>query len=67
MIVIVREDLIIEEVRLHQEQHATRFNYNLTAIYQNIKEKENESKNTLNLAQEIGQKKYKNNLSRLEL
>lgn len=40
----MREDQIIEEVRLHQEQHAARFNYDLSAIYQNIKEQKNESK-----------------------
>jgi hemerythrin-like domain-containing protein len=40
----MQEDPIIEEVRLYREQHAARFNYDLLAIYQNIKEQEHDSK-----------------------
>jgi hypothetical protein len=40
----MQEDPIIEEVRLHREQHAARFNYDLLATYQNIKEQEHDSK-----------------------
>jgi hypothetical protein len=34
------EDEIVEEVRVARESYAARFNYDLAAIYQDLKEKE---------------------------
>jgi hypothetical protein len=40
-------DPIIEEIRQAREAHAAKFNYNLVAIYQDIKEQERKSGKTL--------------------
>jgi hypothetical protein len=34
------EDEIVEEVRKYREQHASKFNYDIDKIYQDLKEKE---------------------------
>jgi len=39
----MREDPIVEEVRKLREQHAARFNYDLRAICQDLKELEKRS------------------------
>jgi hypothetical protein len=39
----MKEDPIVEEVRQYREQHAARFNYELQAIYQDLKEQEHKS------------------------
>jgi hypothetical protein len=36
-------DRIVEETRKIREEHASRFNYDLEAIYQNLKEEEKKS------------------------
>ncbi len=40
----MKEDPIVEEVRQYREQHAAQFDYDLHAIYQDIKEQEYRSK-----------------------
>jgi hypothetical protein len=40
----MKEDPIVEEVRQHREQHAARFDYDLQAIYKDLKEQEHRSK-----------------------
>jgi hypothetical protein len=40
----MKEDPIIEEIRQYREQHAAQFNYDLQAIYQDLKEQEHGSK-----------------------
>jgi hypothetical protein len=37
-------DPIVDEVRKHRQQHAAKFNYDLDAIYKDLKEKEIASK-----------------------
>ncbi len=37
------KDSIVEEVRKVREEHAARFNYDLEAIYRDIKEQESKS------------------------
>lgn len=38
------KDPIVEEVRKVREEHAARFNYDLEAIYRDLKEQESKSK-----------------------
>ncbi|MBU2610619.1 MAG: hypothetical protein KJ606_06680 [Chloroflexi bacterium] len=38
------KDEIVEEVRRHRDAYAARFNYDLDAIYRDLKAKERESK-----------------------
>jgi hypothetical protein len=40
-------DPIVEEVRKHRQEHAEKFNYNLDAIYNDLKAKEVNSKRTV--------------------
>jgi hypothetical protein len=40
----MKEDPIVEEVRQYREQHAAQFNYDLKAIYQDLKNQEYRSK-----------------------
>jgi hypothetical protein len=40
----MKDDPIVEEVRQYRDQHAAKFNYDLQAIYQNLKEQERRSK-----------------------
>jgi len=40
------EDPIVNEVRKVREEHATRFNYDLQAIYRDLKEQEKNSGRT---------------------
>jgi hypothetical protein len=40
----MKEDPIIKEVRQYREQHAAEFNYDLQAIYRDLKKKERKSK-----------------------
>ncbi|GJD21051.1 hypothetical protein RIVM261_060070 [Rivularia sp. IAM M-261] len=42
----MKEDPIIEEIRQVREAHAAKFNYDLWAIYKDIKEYEKTSKRT---------------------
>jgi hypothetical protein len=42
----MREDPIVEEVRKAREAHAAKFNYDLQAIYQDVKEQEKHSGRT---------------------
>ena len=37
------EDPIVEEVRKVREEHAARFNYNLSAIFDDLKKREREA------------------------
>lgn len=37
------KDTIVEEVRKHREKHAAKFNYDLDAIYKDLKEQERKS------------------------
>jgi hypothetical protein len=37
------DDPIVEEVRKHRQEHAERFNYDLDAIYEDLKRKERAS------------------------
>jgi hypothetical protein len=39
----MKDDPIVEEVRQYREQHAAKFNYDLQAIYQDLKEQEQKS------------------------
>lgn len=39
----MKDDPIVEEVRQYREQHAAHFNYDLQAIYQDLKEQEHKS------------------------
>jgi hypothetical protein len=39
----MKDDPIVEEVRQYREQHAAKFNYDLQAIYQDLKEQEQRS------------------------
>lgn len=36
----MKDDPIVEEVRQYREQHAAKFNYDLQAIYQDLKAQE---------------------------
>jgi hypothetical protein len=40
------EDPIVEEVRLARDAHAAKFNYDLQAIYRDLKEQEKQSGRT---------------------
>jgi hypothetical protein len=40
----MKNDPIVEEVRQYREQHAAQFNYDLQAIYQDLKGQEKRSK-----------------------
>ena len=42
----MQEDLIVEEVRKVRDAHAAQFNYDLWAIYQDLKEQERKSSRT---------------------
>lgn len=42
----MKEDPIVEEIRQVREAHAAKFNYDLWAIYKDIKEYEKKSKRT---------------------
>ena len=42
----MREDPIVEEVRKVREAHAAQFNYDLRAIYRDLKEQEKKSSRT---------------------
>ncbi|BAZ14545.1 hypothetical protein NIES4071_63890 [Calothrix sp. NIES-4071] len=42
----MQEDSIVQEVRQVREAHAAKFNYDLWAIYHNIKEQEKKSAKT---------------------
>jgi hypothetical protein len=42
----MRDDPIVEEVRRAREAHAAKFNYDLQAIYQDVKEQEKHSGRT---------------------
>jgi hypothetical protein len=39
----MKDDPIVEEVRQYREQHAAQFNYDLQAIYQDLKGQEHSS------------------------
>jgi hypothetical protein len=39
----MKDDPIVEEVRQYREQHAAKFNYDLQAIYQDLKKQEHRS------------------------
>jgi hypothetical protein len=40
----MRKDFIVEETRKVREEYAARFNYDLAAIYSDLKEKEKQGK-----------------------
>jgi hypothetical protein len=40
----MKDDPIVEEVRQYREQHAAQFDYDLQAIYQDLKNQESKSK-----------------------
>ena len=42
----MRDDPIVAEVRKVREQHASQFNFDLQAIYRNLKEREKRSERT---------------------
>ena len=39
------EDEIVEEIRKHRDAHASRFNYDLRKIFEDLKKKEKKNKN----------------------
>ena len=45
----MKDDPIVEEVRQYREEHAAQFNYDLQAIYQDLKEQEHRSKRAIHV------------------
>ncbi len=39
------EDIIVEEVRKYRDEHASKFNYDIDKIYQDLKKKEMKNPN----------------------